>query len=100
MWREKPPEPAEYVHRIADIMQELEHRYGERVDLSVEDPSDLLSLWNSFRYRVRSDTPAWILDGKKVFEGVPELSQLFDAIDAQLEKQSAVGAERAESLTP
>jgi hypothetical protein len=58
----------------------------------VEDPSDFLSLWDSFRYRVRPDTPAWILEGKKTFEGVPDLDQLCSAIDAQLDRTPAVEA--------
>jgi hypothetical protein len=95
IWREKPPEPEEYVSRIADLMRELECRYGKHLDMSVEDPSDFLALWDIFRYRIRSDTPVWILEGKKTFEGVPALDQLFGAIDARLEGKSAAGAESA-----
>jgi hypothetical protein len=79
-------------------MRELENRYGNRVDISVEDPSDLLSLWNRFRYRVRPDTPAWILGGKKTFEGVPDLDQLCSAIDAQLDKMPAAETAKIGSL--
>ena len=101
IWREKPPEPAEYVRRIADLVSELERRYGNRVDISVEDPSDMLSLWTRLRYRVRFDTPAWILEGEKIFEGVPDRDQLFNAIDskmgANLEKEPTAAAERVEN---
>ncbi|MDR1377673.1 MAG: hypothetical protein LBJ36_01275 [Synergistaceae bacterium] len=90
IWREKPPKPAEYVSRVAERIRELERRYGNRLDMSVKDPSDLLSLWDVFRYRVRSDVPTWILEGKKVFEGIPDLDQLSNAIDAQLEKTFTV----------
>jgi hypothetical protein len=40
-----------------------------------------MALWDNIRYGVRASRPAWILDRKKIGEGVLDLNVLQNAID-------------------
>ena len=67
-------------------MRAVKDRYGDKVSISVADPRDIFSVWDNLRYRVqvRPSVPAWILDRKKICDGVPNLSDLQRAIDEKL----------------
>lgn len=85
---EKASFPAQQIHaeEIGRLLRALRERYGERLDVSVVDPRNMLALWDNIRFRIRPSRPAWILENKKLFEGIPELGELQSAIDATLEK--------------
>jgi hypothetical protein len=67
----------------------VKERYGDRVDISVVDPRNILALWDNFRYQVRPSRPTWVLDRKKIYDGVPELNDLTRALDEKLDKKLA-----------
>ena len=66
------------------LVRSLKNRYGNKIDVSIIDPSSILSLWHHIRYKLNPSLPAWVLDRKKIFDGVPELSDLEHAIDEKL----------------
>ncbi|MDR2179826.1 MAG: hypothetical protein LBP21_05930 [Synergistaceae bacterium] len=59
-------------------------RYGSRLDVSIVDPRNIVSLWDNIRYGVRVAQPTWILDRKKIGEGVLNLEYLQNAIDEKI----------------
>ena len=78
------PAQAKHTEEIGRLLRALRERYGERLDVSVVDPRNMLALWDNIRFRVRPSKPAWILENKKLFEGIPELDDLQRAIDAAM----------------
>jgi hypothetical protein len=69
---------------VGELLRSLKERYGNRLDISIVDPRNILSLWDNIRYSVRPSKPAWILDRKKIGEGVPNLTDLQNAIDEKI----------------
>ncbi|MDR1978084.1 MAG: hypothetical protein LBQ42_05055 [Synergistaceae bacterium] len=82
------PEQQAHIQSVGKILRSLRERYGERVDVSVVDPRNMIAFWDNIRYGIRPSTPAWILGRKKIFEGVPDLEKLQSALDAELERDS------------
>ena len=66
------------------MLRSLRERYGSRLDVSIVDPRNILSLWDNIRYSVRASKPVWILDRKKIGEGVLNLADLQSAIDEKI----------------
>ena len=66
------------------MLRNLRERYGSRLDVSIVDPRNILSLWDNIRYSVRASKPVWILDRKKIGEGVLNLTDLQNAIDEKI----------------
>ena len=48
------------------------------------DPRNPLALFDIFRYRARPSRSTWILDRKKLCDGIPSLEALQEAIDRGL----------------
>ncbi|MDR1874069.1 MAG: hypothetical protein LBQ90_03520 [Synergistaceae bacterium] len=82
------PRQQENIQGVGKLLCAIRERYGEKVDVSVVDPRNILAFWDNIRFRVRPSTPVWVLDRKKVFEGVPELENLQGVLDAALEGES------------
>ena len=62
---------------------------ADEIDVSLVDPrAYLLSFLDLIRYQVRAKHPAWILNGKKIFEGIPTKEQLMSILD---ERKSSSG---------
>ena len=59
------------VSAIRELLLKTKETFGENVDISVMDPRSIFSFVDNFRYNIKGTAPAWIVDGKKVFEGVP-----------------------------
>ncbi|MDR1651966.1 MAG: hypothetical protein LBR87_09285 [Synergistaceae bacterium] len=72
-----------YFHRIGRIMDELRERYGE-VELSVVNSWGMFALWDVLKLGITPRLPTWVLNGKKICEGVPDPKRLFEAIDSEL----------------
>ena len=70
---------------MRELLRTLKERYGESVHISVVDPRNPLVLWYAIRYRAWATFSTWILNGKKIFEGIPELEKLERLIDYELE---------------
>ena len=60
------------VSAIRELLSKTRETFGESVEISVMDPRSIFSFVDNFRYNIKGTAPAWIVDGKKVFEGVPE----------------------------
>jgi hypothetical protein len=69
---------------VGELLRNLRERYGSRLDVSIVDPRNILSLWDNIRYSVRASRPVWILDRKKIGEGVLNLADLQNAIDTKI----------------
>jgi hypothetical protein len=82
------PEQQDRIQKVGKILRALQERYGDRVDVSIVDPRNIIAFWDNIRYRVRPAIPVWILKRKKIFEGVPGLEELQSVIDAELEHDS------------
>ena len=67
-----------------ELAHAVKNRYGNKVDVSIIDPRHILSFWYYLRYKVSRSLPAFVLDRKKIFDGVPELADLERAIDEKL----------------
>jgi hypothetical protein len=62
----------------------LRDRYGERLDVSVVDPRNIMAFWDNIRYGVRPSRPTWVLDRRKFCDGLPDLAALQSAIDEKM----------------
>jgi hypothetical protein len=71
---------------VFDLLRVVQDRYGDKVKVTIKDPRNILAVWDNIRYRVqvKPPLPAWILDSKKICDGVPELADLERAIDEKL----------------
>ena len=69
-------------------MRSLKERYGDKLDVSVVEPRNPLALWDIIRYWAWSPCTAWIVNRKKIFEGVPELEELERRVDAALKGEA------------
>ena len=65
------------------LLQLLKEHYGDKLEVSVVDHRNPLSIWYSIRYWAW--LTSWVLNGKKAFEGIPELGELKHLIDEALE---------------
>lgn len=79
------PKLQENIESVGEILRVLRDRYGDKVEVSLVDPRNMLAFWDNIRYRIRPAAPAWILGGKKIFEGIPGLAELQRALDLALE---------------
>ena len=70
-----------------ELLQSLKEHYGDKLDVSVVDPRNPIVLWYALRYQAWATFSTWILNRKKVFEGVPQLEELERLIDTELECQ-------------
>jgi hypothetical protein len=83
------PQQQDHIQRVGGILRVLRDRYGERLDISIVDPRNILAFWDNIRFRVCPSTPAWILENKKFFEGIPELDTLLETIDSAFARKIA-----------
>ena len=65
---------------IGSLLSWIRETFGDQVDISVIDPKNIFSLFDNFRYGIKGTAPAWILNGKKVFEGIPAREELEEAL--------------------
>ena len=63
----------------------MEKRYGGKVSISVVDPRNPFVLWYAIRYGAWATFTTWLLNGKKVFEGIPKVEELEYLINSELE---------------
>ena len=69
---------------IGALLSGIRETFGDRVHISIMDPRSIFSFFDLFRYRVRGTDPVWILNGRKVFEGVPSRDELEQSIQRLL----------------
>lgn len=66
------------------MLRALRDHYGDRLDVCLIDPRNILAFFDNIRYRVRPSRPTWILDRDKICDGIPRLETLMEAIDRRL----------------
>ena len=69
---------------IRSILQKTREQYGESVEISVMDPRSIFSFIDNIRYNIKGTDPTWIVNGKKVFEGVPSWEEWEKALKEAL----------------
>ena len=67
-----------------ELFKSLKERYGDKVNISVVDPRNPLVLWYAIRYGAWATFTTWVLNGRKVFEGIPKPEELERFIDSEL----------------
>jgi hypothetical protein len=85
--------PWAYESKVNALLNELHSRYSERLDISVANSWGFFELWDVLRLKITPSKPTWVLEGKKVFEGVPGVDEIMATVDAVIgaENQSAAG---------
>lgn len=76
---------------VGRLLVNIRGRYGEKLRVDLMDPRNIMSLFDIFRFRVRSTEPVWILDGRLIFRGVPEWEDLYRAIDRVMDEKEIRG---------
>ena len=66
------------------LLRSLRERYGDKISISVVNPSNPIVLWYAIRYGAWAAFTTWILNNKTIFKGIPELEELVRLIDAAL----------------
>ena len=66
---------------ISEMLKKLHEYYGKKINLSIHDPRNISSLPADIKHNIKSSKPAWILDGQKIFEKVPEWKDLETEIN-------------------
>ncbi|MDR3221424.1 MAG: hypothetical protein LBU46_05365 [Candidatus Accumulibacter sp.] len=84
--------PWEYESKVNELLKELRSRYGERLDVSVVNSWGFFELWDVLRLKISPSKPTWVLEGKKVFEGVPKADEIMAAVDAAIGGQNQSAA--------
>ena len=72
---------------MRELLRSMKERYGDKLEVSVVDPRNPLVLWYALRYRAWGTFSTWVLNRKKIFEGIPQIEELERLIDAELEYQ-------------
>jgi hypothetical protein len=76
----------DHIEAVGALLRALRERYGNKVEVSIVDPRNLLAFWDNIRFQIRPAMPAWILGRKKIFEGIPNLAELQRLLDLELER--------------
>jgi hypothetical protein len=84
-----PPRYEEYIQGVGELLRTVRDRYGVRVEVTVVNPLSLFALWDSIRYRIAPNVPAWVLGRRKIFDGLPDVEELIGVLDEALEKEAA-----------
>ncbi|MDR1649610.1 MAG: hypothetical protein LBR71_05055 [Synergistaceae bacterium] len=78
------PDWRQSLRAVNELIQVLKDFYGDRLDISVVNPRSIRAFWDNIRYKVRPFVPVWILDRKKICEGLPDLAELRKTIDGKM----------------
>jgi hypothetical protein len=78
------PEQQDNLREVQERLQALRERYGGRLDISVVNPRSIKAFLDNIRYGVRPGVPVWVLDRKKVYEGLPDVADLQSVIDEKM----------------
>jgi hypothetical protein len=74
-----------YLHRIDRIMEALEERYGDAVDVIIKNSWGFFTFRDVVKLKITPRIPTWVIGSRKIYEGVPDVKVLCGAIDAELE---------------
>ena len=77
----------ENTRAIWELLGSLKERYGNKICISVVDSRNPIVLWYAIRYGAWATFTTWVLNRKKIFQGIPQPEELERLIDAELECQ-------------
>ena len=60
----------------ASLLVKVRETFGDRVDIDILDPRCSFWLFDLIRFRVKSTEATWVLDGRLIFRGIPEWTDL------------------------
>ncbi|MFQ6080394.1 MAG: hypothetical protein ACE5OW_01850 [Candidatus Bathyarchaeia archaeon] len=72
---EYPKELADLYFKISQLTWNVRQDFGGEVSIEVIDTASALGLWKSVKYKLKR-TPAFVVNGRKVFEKVPSYDEL------------------------
>jgi hypothetical protein len=76
--------PKDYADGIRELISNLRTLYGKELEISVVNSWGFFALWDVLKLRITPSVPTWVLEGKKIFEGVPSPDSLAKAIDGAM----------------
>lgn len=78
-----PPNLLEMHVRLFDFLNILYSRFGSNLQVQLIDALSLKGAWKTFRHRIRKN-PAFIVNGKKVFQGFQEIDKLLQELESEV----------------
>ncbi len=86
-YQENPsPELRETQAKISDFLGILHQRFGQSLRVYVTDWLSPIGLWKTIRHGIKA-YPAFIVNGKKTFQGLESLDEVAKEIERQLFKE-------------
>ncbi|MDR1620808.1 MAG: hypothetical protein LBS00_00365 [Synergistaceae bacterium] len=79
-----PDRQRDNLHGVEERLSALNERYGDRLTVSVVNPRSIAAFIDNIRYGVRPGVPVWVLDRKKIYEGLPDPATLQNTIDEKM----------------
>jgi hypothetical protein len=76
--------PGEHAEKLSGLLVELRARFGGRLEISVENSWGFFALWSVLRLGITPSKPTWVMNGKKLFEGVPDVEYLVSAVEREI----------------
>ncbi|NPV88895.1 hypothetical protein HPY42_05265 [Coprothermobacteraceae bacterium] len=65
--------------RLAEVLRYLRDRHPE-IEVNLVDPRNTFFFWQVVKHRVKGGRATWVLDGKKVYEGIPTIEVLEELL--------------------
>ena len=69
--------------KISHLIEQLNSIFLGKINFRFIDSKTLLGVWKTIRHRIRK-TPCFILNGKKLFEGLSTIEQLKNTIEKHI----------------
>ena len=83
---EYPTSLVEENHRISETVCNILEDFPGKVHVEVISTTSLTGIWKSLRYRLKPNI-AFILNGRRIQEDVPDYPKLKAILEAELERQ-------------
>jgi hypothetical protein len=77
--------------QVGKLLVSLRESFGDSLRVDLVDPRSITSLFDILRFRVKCTEPAWVLDGRLVFRGVPEWEDLQQSIELAIGEKGPEG---------
>lgn len=69
---------------VGRLLVKVRDTFGDRIEIDILDPRCSFWIFDLVRFRVKSTEPAWILDGKLLFRGIPGWTELEGVLAERL----------------
>ncbi len=82
---EKATSPQERQYEtLGPLLTRIKEHYRAEIEVTMVDPRNILSLIDNVRYNIKGNVPAWILEGEKIYEGIPTWEQIHSILESKL----------------